>query len=229
MPMTKTVVVAAAIAIGLGVAGCGGGDNAESTTSAESSSSSAAASSSASPTITNPVGPLYTVADYLQDNNFEPIPVARDTPGAPQLNLPVPDGWESTGDDVPQDAWGAIVLTAAKGTPQPPAIIARMIKLSDEVDQGKILEYAPNAVRKLPGWDGPDKGAPGQLSGFESVQIAGKADVDGQPTFVARKTVIIPGADGIYVLALDGQGPLDQVDPILAAMAVIDEQTTIVP
>jgi hypothetical protein len=98
-----------------------------------------------------------------------------------------------------------------------------------DVDQAKILELAPNAVRNQPGYQGPETGRPGTLSGFEATEVAGTVDQNGQPVFVARKTAVIPGKDGIYLLALDAQGPLDQQQALLEAMSVIDADATIEP
>ena len=91
------------------------------------------------------------------------------------------------------------------------------------------MELAPNAVTKTPGWQGPTTGQPSELGGFKAVTIAGTADVDGAPMFVARKTVVIPGPQNTYLLALDAQGAVDQQQALTDAMTAVDDGTTITP
>ena len=47
--------------------------------------------------------------------------------------------------------------------------------------------------------------------------------------FVARKTVVIPGQDALYLLALDAQGAPDQQEALILAMETFDADTTITP
>ena len=53
---------------------------------------------------------------------------------------------------------------------------------------------------------------------------------DGVTKIVAQKTVVIPGADGLYVLQLNADGLENQAD-IVGAATNVDrpEQTTITP
>ncbi len=227
---TRAVLVTAAVALGLGLAGCGSDRGTGASTSEQTASSSPSTSSAAPSTSAQTAGRAGTVGDYLRDNGITQTMVKRGDPTAPKLNLPMPAGWRDVGADTPEDAYGAIVLESATGAPSPPAIIARMARLSGgEVDQAKILELAPNAVTNQPGYEGPETGQPGSLSGFEATEIAGTVVQEGQPVFVARKTVVIPGKDGIYLLALDAQGALDQQAALVDAMSVIDAETTIEP
>lgn len=233
MGMTKAAWLAPAVVLVGVMVGCGsgGGEEASSEASSEvSPSSEAPASSEASaPTGAAPSGPHETIADYLQSNGVTQKLVKRGDPGVPVLNLPMPAGWRDVGADTPDDAYGAIYLADPALADNPPAIIARMARLSGEVDQSKILELAPNAVRNQPGYQGPDTGRASQLGGFDAAEIAGTVDQGGRTVFVARKTVVIPGPDEIYLLALDAQGPPDQEPALTAAMALIDAETTIEP
>ena len=52
---------------------------------------------------------------------------------------------------------------------------------------------------------------------------------DGETKVVAQKTVVIPGADGLYVLQLNADGLENQDEIIGAATNVIDAETTITP
>lgn len=224
---TIGALAAVTVAIGLAVTGCGSsGDSAQ---TAESSAASSSSPTSAAETSAAAPADAQTVGEYLTANGVTQTIVKANEPGVPKIDLPMPEGWESIPDaDLPQDAYGAIFLSAAKGTPNPPAIIARMARLDgDNFEVAKILELSPNAVIKLPGWEGPTAGTPSELGGSQAMAIAGTATVEGAPGFVARKTVVIDGQENTFVLALDAQGPADQQQALLDAMGVIDEGTTI--
>lgn len=219
----RTPILICVFAAGtIGLTGCGSGEKTDSATSAASSSVPASTTSAAP-------GTTLTIAEYLRQKNIRQTMVKRGDPGAPRLNLPMPAGWADVGRDTPPDAYGAIYLQAPGPTPNPPAIIARMARLDGDVDVAKLLEYAPTAVTRAPGWEGPTTGRPSTLDGFDAVQIAGTATIDGAPTFVARKTVVITAPKNVYLLALDAQGPVDQTSALIDAMTVIDERTTIQP
>ena len=227
-----SALAAVTVGIGLVLSGCGSGGDSESTSSSETSApSETSEASETTETSAAAAADTQTAGEYLTANGVTQIIVKPNEPGVPMVDLPMPEGFEPIPDaDLPQDAYGAIFLTAAQGTPNPPAIIARMARLEGGTfDIAKILELSPNAVTRLPGWDGPAAGEPSELSGFEAMAIAGNATVDGAPTFVARKTVVIPGAQNTYLLAFDAQGPVDQQQALLDAMVAIDEGTTITP
>lgn len=232
-PATISVLATVTVAVGLAVTGCGSSsDSAESTESSATSSASSAAETTTAETseTSEAAATTQTVGEYLTAQGVKQTIVTRGDPGVPTLNLPMPEGWADVGGDTPEDAYGAIYLESAKGTPNPPAILARMARLEGgDFDDAKILELSPNAVTRMPGWDGPTVGQPSTLGGFDAMAIAGTAVVDGAPNFIARKTVVIPGQEHTYVLALDAQGPVDQQQALLDAMTVIDQQTTIEP
>ncbi len=221
---TLSVLAAAALAVALTVAGCGSsGEKAAETTSAAPESTETTPETAAMDD--------QTVGEYLTANGVSQTIVKANEPGVPMVDLPMPDGWESIPEnDLPQDAYGAIVLSAVKDSPNPPVIIARMARLEGGTfEVAKILELSPNAVTRLQGWDGPTTGTPSDLDGSAAVDIAGNATIDDAPGFVARKSVVIEGPQNTYILALDAQGPADQAPVMLEAMGVIDDGTTINP
>ena len=59
--------------------------------------------------------------------------------------------------------------------------------------------------------------------------MGGTWSQEGETKIVAQKTVVIPGADGLYVLQLNADGLENQGEIVGAATDVIDEQTTITP
>ncbi len=72
-------------------------------------------------------------------------------------------------------------------------------------------------------------GQPSKLSGFDATVIGGIYTKDGVTRMVARKTVAIPGQDGLYVLQLTADGTEDQAYPLMDATAAIDDQAKITP
>lgn len=223
---------AVAVALGVMLAGCGGktveGTATEAPGAAESSEPDAAPSKTDEPS-TPASGKHYTIVDYIRDNGITETPVHRGDPGTPSLDLPVPPGWADATDSAPEWAWGAIVSTDPQYADDPPSIIALMSKLTGDVDPAKILEYAPNEIRNLPGYENQGDGSADELSGFEAFQIGGTYVKDGATRLIAQKTVVIPGADGLFVLQLNADGTEDQMGVLMDATSVIDEQTVITP
>jgi hypothetical protein len=103
-----------------------------------------------------------------------------------------------------------------------------MSKLTGDVDQAKILEYAPGELKNLPGFEGGD-GDSNTLSGFDAYQLGGSYVKDGAKRMIAQKTVVIPGQGGAFVLQLNADGLEDQMGPLMDATSEIDEKTTITP
>ncbi len=171
---------------------------------------------------------LPTVVDYISQNGIAESPVRRGDPGAPTINLPFPAGWEDAGSRTPDWAYGAILLRDPS-VADPPTVIALMSKLSGNVDPAKILMYAPNEIKNLPGYEGAEAGSPSTLGGFDAVQIGGTYIKDGVKRAIAQKTVVIPGQDRLYVLQFNADGLEDQVGLLMDATTVIDKQTRITP
>lgn len=228
-PLRAGIVASAAVALGIGLAGCGSDTKtAPSTSPKQTTSESKTTSSNAAPS-TQASGPNQTIVDYIKENNIVETPVHRGDPGSPTINLPLPPGWEDAGTRTPEWAYNAILLSDPAVAQDPPTIIALVSKLSGNVDQAKIFEYAPGEVKNLPGYDGAQQGSPGTLGGFDATQIGGTYTKDGVKRVIAQKTVVIPGTDGVYVLQLNADGTEDQMGPVMDATGVIDEKATITP
>ncbi|OBG83826.1 hypothetical protein A5699_03070 [Mycobacterium sp. E802] len=224
----------AAVALGVILAGCGaktvegnatgaGGATETSETSVEPTKTTADGTS------TPTAGHQYTIVDYIRDNGIVETPVHRGDPGTPALELPIPDGWEDASSSAPDWAWGAIVSTDPAYADDPPSIIALMSKLTGDVDPAKILEYAPNEIRNLPGYENQGDGSAGELSGYEAFQIGGTYVKDGATRLIAQKTVVIPGSDGLFVLQFNADGTEEQMGTLMDATSAIDEHTVITP
>ncbi|MDT5101845.1 MAG: hypothetical protein QOC76_5582 [Mycobacterium sp.] len=214
-----------AVAVGLALAGCGSNDKkGEATTSSSTSSSSKAAPSQEA------VKPNATIPDYIKQNGITESPVKRGDPGSPEINLPVPPGWEDMAAETPPWAWSGMKFTGDPAmAASPPTILALLSKLQGNVDPAKILEFAPGEMKNLPGYEGDGAGSASTLGGFDAWQVGGMYTKDGVKHAVAQKTVVIPGADGLFVLQLNADGTEDQMGALMEATNVIDEQTTITP
>ncbi|WP_273734684.1 LpqN/LpqT family lipoprotein [Mycolicibacterium septicum] len=227
-------IAIAAVALGVMLAGCGG--KTVTGTATEATGAGGSSEASTEPTKTKAddtraptAGHQYTIVDYIRDNNITETAVHRGDPGTPNLDMPIPEGWTDAGSSAPEWAWGAIVSTDPAFAADPPSIIALMSKLTGDVDPAKILEYAPNEIRNLPGYENQGDGSADELSGFEAYQIGGTYVKDGATRLIAQKTVVIPASDGLFVLQFNADGTEDQMGPLMDATAAIDEQTVITP
>ena len=213
-----------AVIVGLALAGCGSDEKKD-----EASASEKATSSSAGPSTTK-APYAQTIPEYIKQNGLTETPVKRGDPGSPDIILPFPPGWEDLGPALPPWAWGGIKFTGDPAMAQnPPTIIALLSKLQGNVDTKKILEFAPGEMKNLPGYEGDGVGSASKLGGFDAWQIGGTYMKAGAKHAVAQKTVVIPAADGVFVMQLNADGTEDQMGVLMDATNIIDEQTTITP
>ncbi|MEX7470896.1 LpqN/LpqT family lipoprotein [Mycobacterium adipatum] len=241
---TSAIAGVAAIATTLALILSGCGSDTKTTegsakTSAETESSETSTSKSASATtkpkvaprdeVTDGSGPNETIASYIQANGIQETPIKRGDPGSPTIDLPFPDGWEDAGSDTPEWAYGAIVYTGPEAAEYTPSIVALVSKLTGNVDPQQIIDLAGGELQNLPDYEGWNDGAVSTLGEFPAFQLGGTWVQDGVTKIVAQKTVVIPGADGLYVLQLNADGLEDQADIVSAATDVIDSDTVITP
>ena len=241
---TSAIAGVAALATTLGVilSGCGSDTKttegaAKSSTSAESSQAS---TSESAPKTTKPkvaprddvtgaTGPNETIASYIQANGIQETPVRRGDPGSPTIDLPFPEGWQDAGADTPEWAYGAIVYTGPEAAEYTPSIVALVSKLTGNVDPQRVIDLAGGELQNLPEYSGWNEGAVSTLGEYPAFQLGGTWVQDGLTKIVAQKTVVIPGADGLYVLQLNADGTEDQADIVSSATDAIDSETTITP
>ncbi|MBU9766535.1 hypothetical protein FR943_22165 [Mycobacterium sp. TNTM28] len=220
-------IASTTVVLAIAMAGCGApkdeaqNDDSAATTTSEAGETSAAPAPAAEH--------HYTIVDYIRDNNITETAVHQGDPGTPTLQLPVPPGWTDAGSSAPKWAWGAIVSTDPAFVSDPPSIIALMSKLVGNVDPAKILEYAPNELRNLPGYQNQGEGSTSQLSGFDAYQIGGSYLKNGATRLIAQKTVVIPGADGLFVLQLNADGTENQMRALMEVTKAIDDGAVITP
>jgi Probable lipoprotein LpqN len=234
-----TGAVAAAAVLGLALSGCGSDTEpaASSASSVASSESPSSAASSASPA---PAGKLRiaprdedaaganpTIASYIADNGIKETAVKMGEPGAPVIDLPIPEGWVTAGDETPEWAYGAIAYTGPEAADYQPSIVALVSRLEGDVDQQAIIDLAPGELKNLPGWSAMNEGEPSTLGEYPAFQVGGTWVQDGVTKLVAQKTVVIPGPDAVYVLQLNADSLEDQAMVLAPATMAIDEGTTI--
>jgi hypothetical protein len=217
-------VAVAAISLSVGLVGCG--KQSKSSTTSTSTSTSTSASAKPTSTSARASGPNETIADYIKQNNIQETMIKHDTPGAPTIDLPVPDGWTQLPEssDAP---YGGIVFNTPADPNDPPKILAIVEKLTGNVDADKMLAVAPGELKNLPGYDGGD-GEKNSLSGYPAIQLGGNYTKGGTQRVIAQKTVVIQAKDGgVYVLQLNAEGPEPDKTPLMAATTEIDDKTTI--
>ncbi|MGF0311294.1 LpqN/LpqT family lipoprotein [Rhodococcus sp. IEGM1428] len=228
---------AAVVILGLTAAGCSSSsDTATATTSAAATTTTEAAATTTvkklAPATTTeaPAGPNPTIADYIVEAGLTEIPVTRDDPTAPTINLAIPEGWVDAAEQTPEWAYGAIIYPEVAADERTPSMIAIVSKLEGDVDPQAIIDYAPGELMNLPQFTPSGEGAVSTLSGFPAYQIAGTyVDETGAELVSAQKTAIITGQDGYYILQINVDGSVDQFDLLVDATTQVDDQTVITP
>lgn len=227
-----TGVAAAMTAMAVVMSGCGSDEKpaaSSSSSSEKSTTKSSEKSTSKKPTKTTEAAPAGgpTIADYLNENGGARVAQSGEE-GAPNINLPFPEGWEEIPSaDLIEGSYGGIQYTGPEVTNVQPKIFASLQEVSPEVDPALVIEYAPNELLGLPEYEPVVEGTESELGGFDAFQIAGIYSQDGRPTLIAQKTVIIPGPDSLYLLQLNGASTPDQQPILGAALDAIDAETTI--
>jgi hypothetical protein len=228
------VLTIAILASAIGLAGCG-------STSSSNSSKAPSASVTVTTTIAKAAapakvaprnlvpGPNPTIADYVKQNSITETPVHRGDPGAPTIDLPIPDGWADAGADTPTTAYWAIIDTGPEAAKYTPSIVLTVSKLTGNVDQQKVLDLASGELKNLPGFKPMGDGSATTLSGFPGYQFGGTWADNGPSKAVAQKTVVIPTSGGVYLLRLNADCLEDQIGQALPATITIDEKTKITP
>jgi hypothetical protein len=223
----------AILAIAIVVAGCGSKPNnntaatkTSTATMTTATSTPAAAQSKVAPRTSVP-GPNPTIADYIKQNGITETPVHRGDPGAPTIDLPIPDGWADAGHDIPANAYWAIVDIGPEAAKYTPSIVVTVSKLTGNVDQQKILDLAAGELKNLPEFKPMGDGSSTTLSGFPGYQFGGTWADNGQSEAVAQKTVVLPAGGGVYLLRLNADCLEDQISQALPATITIDEKTKI--
>ena len=244
MQMRKPVLAAfTSVCLAATLAACGGAAKNNATTSSSTPTSAAATSTKAAAPSTKasaPSGKLQprdlqsasaaypTIADYIRDQHTTETPIHHGDPGAPQIGIQMPDGWQTAGDDTPDYAYGALVYTGpeAQGADYTPNIIALLSKLDGPVDQDKLLQLAGGEMKNLPGFV-PAGEETATVSGFPAYRIAGEYDLQGAKAASGQETVVIPAQQGLYVLQLNATSNESQSKALFDALETIDKTITI--
>ena len=215
----------AIVALGIGLVGCGstsGSNNSSNKTSTtttigktSTTTTTAKTQAKVAPRTTAP-GPNPTIASYIQQNGITDTPVHRGDPGAPAINLPIPDGWADAGPDTPATAYWAIVDNGPEAAKYTPSIVATVSKLVGNVDQQKLLDLAPGELKNLPGFKPMGDGSTTILGRFSGLPIgrdlgARRPDKGGR----AENRRNPPASDAVYLLRLNADCLDDQIGQAL--------------
>ena len=91
----------------------------------------------------------------------------------------------------------------------------------------RVLDYAPNELVNLPGYESSAGPKTSTLGGYSAIQTGGSYIKDGVRRAIAQKTVVIPTRGGVYVLQLNADAPYGQIQALMDATEIIDQQTVI--
>ena len=226
--MTKSATVAVAVAamsLVLGLTGCGSDSKSEKTSTSTSTSTSVATSSAAPTTSAQAEGTHQTLGEYLKQNNIQETPISRGTPGAPDVDLGMPDGW--TAQPPSDDAqYGSIVFNTPSDPNDAPRLRAYFEKLTGNVDTDKLLVASAGDILNLPGYQG-NEGEKNTLSGYPAYQVGGEWTKDGVKRMAVQKVALIQAGDSTYLLLVAGDAPAADANALNDATRAIDEKTTV--
>lgn len=231
-----TGAAAAAAALALVLSGCGSDTKPAASSSSEKSSeksSSEKTTTSKKPKMTKssepaPAGDNPTILTYTQENGITQIPVFADDPTAPPVNIPIPNGWEEVSpEDLPEGLYGGAVYAGPDFEQDPPQIQVIYVRMEGPADPQAIIDVAGGELNNLPGYEPGNPGETSTLGEYPAYVLGGSFNASGEERLIAQKTVVIPAADGLYVLQLNVAGPVEAGGAIADATEQIDSETTI--
>lgn len=222
----------AVLVLALALAACNGGADEPSGRSAESPDTTATPTAvqtpEPAPEPTETADEATTIPEYLAEQGVEQTVLTREDDG-PVIDLPVPDGWRVTEDYAGAAPYGAIVDDDAADPADPPRVLSLLARLEGDVDPARILEHAPGELQALDGFVPIELEQQTTLGAYDAVQVAGSLMSEGRELVIAQKTVVIPTQTGLHVLQLNAFAPAAEEDELIAALSLIDAQTTITP
>ncbi|MGE2724037.1 LpqN/LpqT family lipoprotein [Mycolicibacterium pulveris] len=223
-PPVGTTAGAIAVTLSLGLVGCG-----SSTDTASTTTPTAAAETTTTAATAPEASDRDTINDYITENDIAETPIKPGEPGTPNFDFPIPPQWRDAGEMTPDWAYGAILYDNPTDPNDPPDMYAIASKLTGNVDAARILEYAPQQLEEMNEFKPIGEPERTSLSGFDAISFAGTYMNEGKERFVAQKTVVVPAADGLFVLQLNGDSLASEQNVVLDAAKVVNEQTTITP
>ncbi len=174
-------------------------------------------------------GKAKTIQDYFKGNGITATQARPGEPGTPKITLGLPDNWADAGPDTPAWAYGEAFMKDSADPNDPATVDVLLSKLSGEVDQAQIINFAPGELRNLPDYKSLQQPERSTLSGFEAVALGGLYTRDGQERIIAQKTVVIPTEGGVFVLQINADAPKGDAPALQFATGVMDEQAKIAP
>ncbi|WP_246541125.1 LpqN/LpqT family lipoprotein [Mycobacterium spongiae] len=169
--------------------------------------------------------PPATIDAYIKANNIRATTVTPSTPGAPKIILPVPPGWTRMPEG-PGDKYFGVVFDTPTNPEDAPRFIVTVKKLVGDVDTEKVLALAAGSAEELSGYAG-DPPVQAELSGFPGARLAGTYMKKDVPRMVMRYVVVIPAANGTYLMRISVDSPEADTDAVQAAAKVFTQKTTI--
>lgn len=229
-PRPKLIAVAVVGAVillvgGLTLAVTSGGDDTSTPDTATSVVASETSTTETSESAPKPAGHSYTIADYIRENKISETPIHRGDVGAPVLTLPTPPGWVDAGARTPAWAYSAIVNDAIPTDPR--SVVTLISKLVGPVNVDRLLEFAPNELQNLAGYEAVRKPTRSDFKGFPAVELGGTYDKSGKRRAITQKTVVVEAPDSVFIVQINADaldrdlGALTDVNEVIAQQATI--------
>lgn len=174
-------------------------------------------------------GPNKTIADYFAASRIAQAPVRAGDPGVPLISIAPPPGWSYAEPDPKLGAYAELLFDNAADPDDVPFVEFLLSRLEGAADPSQVLEYAPGELRNLPGYSPVSEPEASKLGGFDAVQLAGLYTKGGEERIIAQKTVVIPSANGLFVLQMNADAPKDEAPAVQVVTVWIDEQAKITP
>ncbi|WP_067570053.1 LpqN/LpqT family lipoprotein [Nocardia acidivorans] len=152
---------------------------------------------------------MTTIAEYLVAAEIEITPVQPGEAGAPEVSLPLAQGWQAVDAAMFPGAYGVYTRPPENGWAD--NVVLLVGRLSKPCNPAELLESAFADARQLPDWRELNAEI-GDYQGFPSAAVTGTYSVDALILWVHTRYVIVAIGDYEYLVQLtvtaraDGDG-----------------------
>ncbi|MFI6868364.1 LpqN/LpqT family lipoprotein [Nocardia sp. NPDC050406] len=151
--------------------------------------------------MTTPTGPdeLLSIVEYLTATGIQVAPVDPETPGAPKVSFPIPDGWQQL-DAASFPGTSGVWATAPEDGWADNAVLM-IARFSQPVDPATLLACGFTDARRLPEWNEIDTHT-GDFDGFPSSAVTGTYVVTPLTLWAYNRYIVVDTADDQYLVQL---------------------------
>jgi hypothetical protein len=164
-----------------------------------------------------------TIADYIKDHDIEETQLHGPTPGAPTVELPVPQGWSRTSSNF----YAGVTAGGPDAEDYGPYAALLLSRINGDFDSQEFINLAPGELYNLNSYQPVFDEGIGSLDGYKTYELGGTFIKDGRHLFIVQQTIVIPGRDGFYVAQVNSMGPDNIRDTLSKDIELINTQLTI--